>query len=288
MQCVMRRVLIILLALFVFAHYPVSAQKRVGIVLSGGGALGYAHIGVLQALYEHGIEVDCVAGTSMGALVGVMYANNIAPKQIHDIILKERYNDRKRILNISININKSLGLSTHKNVRQTLLKYLPDTFEELPKKYFVCVTDITNGEERVVSSGGHLVDYVLASSSIPGVFEALNIDGHYYVDGGVLNNLPAREIRKCCDVLIGIDVHPDKSHAPVMENIIDVTMATLHVLMQENSEEGRALCDYVVEPRANEQYKAFDFEHFEGIYEIGYNAMNKYLTEHPELLELAR
>ena len=263
-----------------------QAKQRVGVVLSGGGALGYAHIGALQALYEQGIEVDCVAGSSMGALVGVMYAQGITPQEIHDIILKEKYNDRKRILHFSGRIKKSLGFASHANVRKTLLHYVPDSFEELSKRFFVCVADITTSEERVISSGGNLVDYVLASSSIPGVFEAMEIDGHFYVDGGVLNNLPAREIRKECDVLIGIDVHPDKSHAPMIENILDVTMATLHALMQNNSAEGRGLCDYLVEPRANEQYRAFDFDNFEDIYRIGYEAMKEYLIKHPKLAAL--
>lgn len=264
------------------------AKPRVGVVLSGGGALGYAHIGALQALYEQGIEADCVAGSSMGALVGVMYAQGITPQEIHDIILKEKYNDRKRILHFSGRIKKSLGFATHANVRKTLQHYVADSFDSLPKKFFACVADITDSEERVISSGGHLIDYVLASSSIPGVFEAIEIDGHFYVDGGVLNNLPAREIRKECDVLIGIDVHPDKSHEPVIENVLDVAMATLHALMQNNSTEGRELCDYLVEPRANEQYKAFDFDNFEDIYRIGYEAMKAYLAEHPKLLALGK
>ncbi|MBP3425871.1 MAG: patatin-like phospholipase family protein [Rikenellaceae bacterium] len=280
----MKRILL-LIWVILLAHASLSARPRIGVVLSGGGALGYAHIGALQALEEQGIQADCIAGSSMGALVGVMYAAGMTPTEIHDLVLKERYNDRRRILGpVTRGIGgKRLGFASLKHVRKTLHQKLPETFDSLPRRYFVCVTDITDSEEKIISHGSHLVDYVLASSSIPGVFEAIEIEGHYYVDGGVLNNLPAQHIRKECDLLIGVDVHPDAQHIPVVESILDVATLTLHTLMNSNSEEGGALCDHLIEPRANEQYKAFDFDNFEEIYKIGYDAMKNYLAAHPEL-----
>lgn len=283
----MKRIIAILGALILSTCCIYGAKPRIGVVLSGGGALGYAHIGALQALTEQGIKIDCVAGTSMGALIGVMYAGGYAPQEIHDIILKERYNDRKRIMS-PIRSKRRLGFASHQYLRRTLHDYLPDSFDSLPIKYYTCVTDLTASEERIISSGDHLVDYVLASSSIPGVFEAIEIDGHYYVDGGVLNNLPAQEIHKHCDILIGVDVHPDKAHPPVIENILDVATTTLHTLMQGNAVEGRELCDYLIEPRANEQYKAFDFNHYEDIYRIGYEAAKEYIQTHPKLAALGK
>ena len=283
----MKRLLLLLVWALAFTYTSLSAaQPRVGIVLSGGGALGYAHIGVLQALEEHGIEVDCIAGSSMGALVGAMYAGGMNSQEIYNLVLKEKYNDRRRILGSTG--TRRLGFASLKNVRKTLQQQLPESFDSLPRRYFVCVTDITDSNVKIISHGHHLIDYVLASASIPAVFEAIEIEGHYYVDGGVLNNLPAQEIRKECDLLIGVDVHPDAQHIPVVENILDVATLTLHTLMSYNSEEGGAMCDFLIEPRANEQYKAFDFKNFEEIYRIGYEATKEYIATHPELAALGK
>jgi NTE family protein len=281
----MKRLLLLLVWALAFTHLSLSAaQPRIGIVLSGGGALGYAHIGVLQALEEHGIKVDCIAGSSMGALIGVMYAGGMNSKEIYDLVLKEKYNDRRRILGSKS--LRGLGFASLKNVRKTLQQQLPDSFDSLPRRYFVCVTDITDSDVKIISHGHNLIDYVLASASIPAVFEAIEIEGHYYVDGGVLNNLPAQEIRKECDLLIGVDLRPDAQHIPVVENILDVATLTLHTLMSYNSEDGIALCDFLIEPRANEQYKAFDFNNFEDIYRIGYEATKEYIATHPKLAAL--
>ena len=272
------------------SHLAAAAPPpRIGIVLSGGGALGYAHIGALQALEEQGIHVDCLAGSSMGALVGVMYASGMTPKEIHDLVLNEGYNDRRKILGPATRHKggkRRLGFASFKHIRKTLTQYIPSDFDSLQHQYFVCVTDITTSDVKIVSSGDRLIDYVLASASIPAIFEAIEIDGHYYVDGGVLNNLPAQEIRQHCDILIGVDVHPDTTHPPVFENILDVATHTLHTLMNSNSEEGKALCNYLIEPRANEQYRAFDFDNFEDIYRIGYDAMRQYIATHPKLAAL--
>lgn len=283
----MKRSLLLVLSTILLAALSASAAPpRIGVVLSGGGALGYAHIGALQALEEQGIKADCIAGSSMGALVGVMYAAGMTPEDIYNLVLKERFNDRRRILGPITRGGKRLGFASLKHVRKTLQQQLPESFDSLPRRYFVCVTDITDSEEKVISHGANLVEYVLASASIPAVFEAIEIEGHYYVDGGVLNNLPAQYIRKECDLLIGVDVHPDAQHIPVVENILDVATLTLHTLMNNNSEEGGSLCDHLVEPRANEQYKAFDFDNFEDIYKIGYDAMKSYLAAHPELASI--
>ena len=85
-----------------------------------------------------------------------------------------------------------------------------------------------------------------------------------------------------------MDVHPDHTHIPVVESILDVATLTLHTLMSCNSEEGGALCNHLIEPRANAQYRAFDFVHFEEIYQIGYNAMQDYIAQHPELAALGK
>ncbi len=99
------------------------------------------------------------------------------------------------------------GLSTHNALRTVLKKYIPsDDFDSLPKRFFCCATDLTNGQAAYFGHGKRLSEYVVASASIPGVFDAIMIDSTSYVDGGALNNIPTQPIRPLCDVVIGINV----------------------------------------------------------------------------------
>lgn len=215
----MKRTILILLT--VFATITATAQPRIGIALSGGGALGFAHIGVLQALEEHGIRPDCIAGTSMGSIIGVLYAAGYHPTQIIDIVRDNKFYQVKRLITLQSAIS-TLGMSTHDVLHKALLRLIPhDSFDSLRIPFAACVTNLDLVRPEYRDAGTHLADYVVASASIPGVFEAKKIGTTTYVDGGVLDNLPAVYLKnRGCRYIIGVDV------LPVAENTQKKTPST--------------------------------------------------------------
>jgi NTE family protein len=274
----------IILLFFSFLFATAQTDKKIGLVLSGGGALGYAHVGVIQALEEHGISPQYIAGTSMGAIVGVLYADGYMPDSILSIVKEEKLNKVRNLFNIR-NIRYNTGASSHKALLKVLGdKLSTDTFEKLKKEYHVCVTDLDRGEYEIVDSGNKLTEYVVASASIPGVFETEIIDSTTYVDGGVLNNLPAQALREKCDVVIGVDVLPylEKSKG---NTAVSVVAWSIRMMQHQNSMPGRNLCDFIIEPDAIRTYNEFSFEKYQEIYRNGYDTMNAYLNQHPELIQ---
>ena len=255
-----------------------------GVFLSGGGALGFAHIGMLQAMEEEGITPDYVAGASMGALVGAVYSAGKSPEEIKKIVLDEKLYRKSRLFSLSGAKVKGVSLSSHKKVRKILEKYIgTDNFAELQRHYMVSVSNLTQSTTEVKDSGSHLIDWVLASMSIPAVFEPVVMDGNIYIDGGSLNHFPTKEIREKVDILIGVDVMPERDTL-VIKNIPDMISSYVHSVAMISGKEGRALCDYLIDSPAINYYRIMDFEKFEEIYNYGYETMKKYLEDHPELI----
>lgn len=277
-------IIITLLATTLYCQKPYT----VGIVLSGGGAKGFAHIGVLQALEDNGIYPEIIAGTSMGALVGAMYAQGLHPKDIFDIIKKEQLNKKSSFLTPSLRSTKEeLGLSNHDNVNEILIKYLKyNDFDSLQKPFYLCVSNITEGKGEIKHKGNKLFEYLLGSSSIPGVFTPVKINGKLYVDGGVYNNLPAQPLRNQCQILIASDVNPAYVNTSIVKTS-DVLFRSLSLLIYENTKEGRKMCDYVINVPVNRIYSSMDFDKFYSIYQIGYKTGLDFIRQHPELKKKA-
>lgn len=262
-----------------------SGKPKVGILLSGGGALGFAHIGVLQALEEYGVSPEYVAGASMGALVGTFYCNGYSPEFIRDMVLKEELYKTDRIFAITGAENKGMAIYTHKKVKTILDKYiLSNNFEDLQKSMTMTVSNLTDSRTEAISSGGNLKEYLLASMSIPAIFEPIIINNKIYVDGGSLNHFPTYVIRDKVDVLIGIDVMPQKADVKV-KNIKDIVTTYIHSLAIVSSVEGRKNCDYLIDCHAIDQYAMLEFDKFEEIYRYGYLMMKNYIKDHPEMIE---
>jgi len=259
-------------------------EHKVGIVLSGGSALGYAHIGVLQALEEYEIYPTIVAGASIGGLIGAFYANGFSPKQIYEFVKLENFNRTSKIVAPMLRQNQ-LGLFSQKNILKILKKYIShDSFDSLRMPLFLSVTNLSKNQVEFVHTGDSLHHYLLATSAIPTVFDAVKIDGDTYIDGGVLNNFPAQAIRQNCKYLIGVDVKAGTGNNNI-KRIKDIFMHTLNLVIMQNSIEGRGLCDMIIEPQANREYFEFDFRAFDLIYKHGYDATKKYLEENPEVVK---
>ncbi|HEY5918851.1 MAG TPA: patatin-like phospholipase family protein, partial [Chryseolinea sp.] len=171
---------------------------KLGIVLSGGGARGISHLGVLKALEEFHVKLDCISGTSVGALIGAFYSQGYAPEEILNDILTSRFYRSVRPA------WRWTGLLNMESLRDVILKYIPhNEFESLKIPLVVAATDISHGKAEYFSSG-ELIPRLLASCCVPAVFSPVQLNGALYVDGGIMDNLPAKPIRQQCDFLIGV------------------------------------------------------------------------------------
>ena len=261
-----------------------SAQKKLGLALSGGGALGFAHIGAIQALEEHGIKPDYISGSSMGAIIGVIYCAGYTPTEIMKVIKDEKLYKLEKLMSPKISLKRQ-GLSSHATLRTTLQEMLPhDCFDSLKIPFTVCVTNITSGKSEYYFSGKGLINWVVASASIPGVFEPVFVNDTAYVDGGVLNNLPAEILHnKGCDYIIGVDVLPflDVQKSSIM----DIALWSIRLMQHSNTIDDSKYCNWLITSNAIKSYNEFDFDKYKEIYQYGYKAMTDYIHSHPEMVE---
>ena len=190
-------------------------KKEVALVLSSGGAKGFAHVGVIHALERNGFKIHSVAGASMGSLVGGMYATG----ELDDFVnFMENMDLREMLRYVDINLGPG-GMVKGDRIIEKLKELIPDrNIEDLDLPYCAIATDIVEGEEKVFTSG-KLYDAIRASISIPTVFTPHVIDGHHYVDGGVVNPIPVNRVhRKKRDIVVAVNVNatdPDEFTIPL-------------------------------------------------------------------------
>lgn len=187
----------------------VQRRRKIGYALGGGAARGLSHIGVLKGLEEHGIFPDIITGTSIGALIGALYAGGIKISDIEQFALRL---DFKRLVFLADMTLPFSGLISGKRVISLLKSILGDlTFSQL-KYDFACVaTDIKNGEQVILREGS-LIEAVRASISLPGIFTPVRIRGRYLVDGGLVNEVPVSVCREMgAEYVIGINIIPEPS-----------------------------------------------------------------------------
>ena len=250
------------------------SSKKVGLVLSGGGALGFAHIGAIKALEEYGIEPEYVAGTSMGAIIGVMYAAGYSADEIMHIVKEDRLYNVGRLITLQSALRNS-GMSTHKTLLRELAELIPhNSFDSLERKFMVCVTSVETGEAVYRHEGGELKEYVAASAAIPGVFEPIMIDSVRYIDGGIVDNLPVSQLLTLNPQLfiIGVDVLPFVENYEAKSSI-DMLLWMSRLFQSKNMDPNRAKCDWLIQSFALNEYHGFEFKRYKEIYQYGYDAM---------------
>ena len=238
-KVVLYSVFCILYSLLFFPQSTFAQEQKkpkIGLVLSGGGAKGFAHIGVLKVLEEAGIKIDYIGGTSMGAVVGGLYASGYNAAQIDSIFQStdftklindfiprssknfyERRNEELYALvlpfeKLKIGIPEALSKGMYNyNLLSRItrnVRYVTD-FNKLPIPFLCIGTNIETGKE-VLLNKGNLAQAMIASSAFPSLFSPVEIDGEILVDGGVVNNYPIEEVRKLgADIIIGVDVQHD-------------------------------------------------------------------------------
>ncbi len=266
-----------------------SCSKNIDLCLSGGGALGFAHIGVIQALEENGIFPDRIAGTSMGAIVAAFYAAGYSPIELLELIKEHKLYKVSKLLTFSAWRGRK-GFSDHTTLRKVMREKIPhNSFEGLNKKLIVCVANLSNGTWKLIDSGNKLDKWVATSASIPGVFETIKHGNMVYTDGSVLNNMPAQPFESNFRKTIGVDVVTYMYLKELTFNgITDVVFTAVRAMQHQNSAEGRDICRYLIEPRLIPQYHEFSFENYIEIYKIGYEATIEFISKNKDILKLAK
>ena len=236
---------------------------KIGLVLSGGGARGIAHLGVIKALEEFGLSFSAISGTSSGSIVGALYAYGYSPQQILDIISK-------------VSVFKSvrpawtwMGLLSMDGLREVLFRHMPENnFSSLKLPMTIAATDIRKGTIEYFNDG-ELIPCIMASCCVPAIFPPVSINGHTYVDGGVLDNLPAKPIRQNCDFIIGSHCNPIGKDFDV-RNLKVIIERSLLMAINSNTIISKELCDVLIEPTGLDKVSGFEIGKAQDIFELGY------------------
>lgn len=238
-------------------------KTKVGIVFSGGGARGIAHLGLLKALEEFGIKASLVSGTSAGAIAGAFYAAGYSATEILTILKKGH------IFSFSNLLIKRQGLFAMKGFHDIYLECFPsNSFDDLQIPLYIAATDILKGE-LVYFSSGNLSHAILASSCLPILFHPVKYNETLYVDGGVMNNFPIEPLLNQCDIIIGSYVNSIKKEVDKvnMNNILD---RCFHLAMKSSVEQKTHSCDVYFEPPNMSQYSLYNLKNADEIFEYSY------------------
>jgi NTE family protein len=251
---------------------------RIGLALSGGGARGIAHLGVIKALHEAGLACSMVSGTSAGSIAGAFYCAGYSPDEILEIIL-------------SMGFIKSVrpawswsGLLSMDGFREVMLRHIPhNSFSELKLPLTVAATEIRLGKV-VYFSEGELAPAVIASSSIPALFNPVNFNGYVLVDGGLMDNLPVRPLVGKVDFIIGSHCNPVNQRFDI-KNVKEVAERSLLIAINVNTAHSKTHCNFVFEAPELGKFSTFDLDKGREIFSLGYKNAQSRLAELQGLLK---
>lgn len=299
--------LLCILFLFIFSRYAyaeiIPERLKVGVVLAGGGAKGAAHIGVLQALEEMHIPVDYIAGTSMGAYVGGLYASGMSASEIESLIYSvdwshgyvdrvdrsdrrirdKEYEDRYQI---TTDLGAGLGeLKAPKGVvqGQTMARILRETsgnlpnfdsFDQLAIPFRAVATDIEH-LSPVILDKGNLPQVMMASMSVPGVLPPMLYEGRLLVDGGIVNNMPVDVVKAMgADIVIAVDISTDYKEKGEISSYLSVMDQLTNFMVKNSTEQQAELLeedDVLLSPDVGAM-ETIEFDKMPEAYELGYQS----------------
>jgi|26BtaG_2_1085354.scaffolds.fasta_scaffold00009_43 NTE family protein len=247
---------------------------KIGLVLSGGGARGAAHIGVLKAFDEYGIVPTHISGTSAGAIIGAMHAANIHWEAMLNFFKTTSIFQPKRYA-----FNKPGFLDSDKFYEDLSVYFPKDNFDSLQKTLFITATNVIEGTLKVFNKG-QLIKPIIASASFPGVFTPTEINGSYYIDGGILNNFPVEPLKKNCDKIIGVCVNQlNQIKNKDLKHSYTVAERALKIRAASDSKLKFHECDLVISPNELGRYAVLGMNNIEEIFEIGYSETIKILRD---------
>lgn len=255
----------------------------IGISLSGGGARGIVHIGVLKALEESDIHPNVIAGTSAGAIIGALYAAGRSPEEMLDFV---KDSNILKIFKIAL---PNKGVASLDYLGERLMAYIPDDrFESLEKKLFIAVTNLMSGKLELISKG-ELHRVVMASCAIPLVFRPIEMNDSLYVDGGTLENMPVKPLQRRSDMIIGVNVMPVVPvEGKAVDSMIGIAIRCFEMAIWANSKPNLKRCDVLIEPIKVREFGIFQFNKYRELYEIGYKTTRLQIPEIKAKLQAAR
>lgn len=287
---------------------PVATRPKLGLVLSGGGAKGFAHVGALKVFEEAGLHFDYIGGTSIGSIIGGLYAIGYSPEMMDDMIrsqnwdrmltdriprryipIEERYNAERFIATFPVSQKKvQLRSSFYKGhlinlllARLTNQVYRIDDFNNLPTPFLCVATDLETGK-AIVQENGILHQRIKASMSIPGYFAPMKIDNKVLVDGGLANNFPVDEIRqKGADIIVGITLKSDLHKGDQLNSAAQILDQIISLSIKNDAEEQTN--DIYIQPDLKD-YNMMSFNDYDSLIAIGERAAR---AVYPELKKLA-
>ncbi|MCK4655216.1 MAG: patatin-like phospholipase family protein, partial [Candidatus Cloacimonetes bacterium] len=309
----MKRINLIVLVLIVALN--AFGKEKIGLALSGGGARGLAHIGVLKVIDELEIPIDYIAGTSTGAIIGGLYAMGYSAAEIEDIVLgitwedifdekicrEDVYVGQKRwkpyanyFFALDENFLPKLPqafLSGNNLINQLFTITYPvahiKNFDELAIPFRCIATNILNGEMKIFSSGS-IHEVMCASMSFPTMLKPFKLQDQLYVDGGILANLPTEVVKEMgADFVIGIKTNTGLKGKDELVSLIDVLDQTINLHITKNINESIQFCDILIEPQL-EDISILDFNKKKEIINLGEEAAKKYFAENQFNFEMER
>ncbi len=273
-------------------------KVKVGLVLSGGGAKGLAHIGALKVIEEAGVKIDYIGGTSMGAIIGALYASGYSAAELDSIFSStdfagliqdnlprsaktfyekedsERYAVTLPFNNFKISVPPAYsGGQNIYNELVRLLYHVKDVkdFNRLPIPFVCIATNVETGQE-VILNKGYLPEAIMASGTLPSLFEPANINGKVLIDGGVVNNYPIEKVKELgADVIIGVDVQQGLSDREALSSATEILLQINNFRTAEEMKEKSKKTDIYINPNMSD-YTVLDFDQGNTIMRLGESA----------------
>jgi NTE family protein len=242
-------------------------RPRVALVLGGGAARGFAHIGVIRILEQEKIPIDLIVGTSVGSLIGALYAHEANSFELEWTAFGLTKDD---LLDYAL-IGATMGPIRGERLEQFVAKRVPVTSIEALKIPFAAVATDLNRGTRVVLDRGPLARAIRASCAIPGVFQPVEHQGRILVDGGTVDNLPVAVARaKGADIVIAVDISQNVTNYNIT-NLVDVTLQAMHIMFSENVTRPRQDADVLIAPAVGE-VAMMDFSQKKRLMQAGMDA----------------
>jgi len=249
-----------------------AKKYKTGLVLSGGGTRGFAHLGVVAALLEKGIRPDVISGVSAGSIAGAFIASGKSPEEILKIFTKGWFFQYTKI-HIPVD-----GLLKLDGLKEIIQKEIPfKNIEDLPTPFYVCISNLNKGTVEYRNSGP-LGETVLASSSIPILFAPVKMDGDLYVDGGLMDNIPMDPIKKDCEEIIVSNISPINPREKI-KNLAQIAIRTVYMSVNAHKAELQKEAKLFIEPDGIDRFDILSRSNAENLFQSGYESTLKALQK---------
>lgn len=256
-------------------------NKKIGLALGGGGARGLAHIGVAKELLKEGIEIDMIAGCSMGAIIGACIALGMKMEEVEDIILK--FSSKRKIVSLlDFGIMNGAVMKGEKSYGFLESHFGDATFSKTKIPFSAVATNLNTGEETVISRG-RIMTALRASSGVPGIFPPVKIGKDYFIDGGVVNPTPVDVAKDMgADVIIGVDLVLSKHTRLENPNMFTTLMQSYEIIrnqaikLKQKDSKSRAI---IIKPPSRSLTDSFKFHNIKKFIDSGEIAAKEAMPE---------